>query len=158
MRRNCWRSVGKTGREMPSYFDSSFLLSGLLRQPGSEGLAPYWNEEGERLSSYLLEAECVIVLRRAAEERKIRERPAFLRGRMDLLDEYLSSMILKPIDDEVLALLRQDVRLAGCRTLDAIHLATALLYQAHSDEPMVLLTLDARMKALARAVGLRVAP
>jgi hypothetical protein len=77
---------------------------------------------------------------------------------MARLDEMLGSMILKPIDDEVMAYLRQDVRLAGCRTLDALHLATALLFQSHSEEPITLLTLDGRMQALARDVGLRVAP
>jgi predicted nucleic acid-binding protein len=143
---------------MPSYYDSSFLLSGLLQQSGAENLVPYWDEEENRLSSHLLEAECVTVLRRAAELQETDQIEIFQSTRFALLDEYLASVTLKPVDDEVISCLRQEPRLAGCRTLDAIHLATALLYQAHCEEPITVITLDDKMKQLATHLDFRIAP
>ena len=51
---------------MPTYYDSSFLLAPLLGQAPGDALARLWDQETARVSSVILEAECVTALRRAA--------------------------------------------------------------------------------------------
>ena len=65
----------------------------------------------------------------------------------------LRRVVLVPVDDEVLDIAAH-VADPGVRSLDAIHLATAL---SLGDDLGVLLTYDARMADAARSLGLPVA-
>ena len=143
---------------MPSYYDSSFLLATLLDQPNPAKLVPLWDQEVIRVSSILLEAECVTVLRRVAAQLPPAAAARFLAGRLDLLEQYLTGMTLKNHDAEVSQFLREEKRLGLCRTLDAIHLATALLFQEQFETPLTICALDEQMRAVARDLGFLVAP
>ena len=143
---------------MPSYYDSSVLLAGLLDQPGREDLVPLWDEEEDRVSSILLEAECVTVLRRAATLQPRKDAGAFLASRLERLDAYLKGIALRSVDPAVMRQLKQETRLAKCRSLDAIHLATALLYQEQCEERLRICTLDESMRELAACLEFEVAP
>lgn len=48
--------------------------------------------------------------------------------------------------------------LADCRTLDAIHVATALHFKPYGEDPLEVVTLDRRMKQLAVTLGFKVQP
>lgn len=143
---------------MRSYYDSSILLAALLNQAGKEALVACWDRDLDRVSSVFLEAECVTVLRRASAIQRPGTAERFLADRLALLDRYLEAITLKDVDAEVMAWLRGEPRLDRCRTLDAIHLATVLLLQSQSDEPLTLWSLDDRLRTAARDLGLRVAP
>lgn len=143
---------------MPAYFDASVLLASLLQEPGQARLIPLWDDEPTRVSSILLEAECLTVLRRAAASQPVTESAAFLTVRLQLLDDYLAGITLKNHDDEVSRSLRAEPRLKSCRTLDAIHLATALLFQAQFDDPITVCSLDQRLREAAVSLGFPVAP
>lgn len=140
---------------MPTYYDASFLLSGFLEtvQPVHHSL---WDDESVKFSSNLLEAECVTVLRRVAATRP--EAAEFLTTRLEYLDRCLASIHLATVNNEVLRRLRNEPPLAACRTLDALHLVTALLFQDQLDEPLTVCTLDNRMRATAQALGFPVNP
>jgi len=99
----------------------------------------------------------VTVLRRAAALQPTRSASRFLSARLDALDELLKGIHLRNVDIEVLRCLRQEPRFGGCRTLDAIHLATALLFQEQSEDPVIVATMDERMKLLSVSLGLPVA-
>lgn len=141
---------------MPCYFDSSVVLNVLLQQPEAAKWTEVWDRETNRLSSILLEAECITVLRRAAALQPKRDAGRFLAAQLEALNAALKGITLRTIDEEVLRCLSRDDRLGGCRTLDALHLATALLFQEHSDGDLVLATADERMKALAQCLDLAV--
>ena len=143
---------------MASYYDSSFLLATLLDQPNSAKLVPLWDQEAIRVSSILLEAECVTVLRHVAAQLPPAAAARFLAGRLDLLEQYLTGVTLKNHDAEVGQFLREEKRLGLCRTLDAIHLATALLFQEQFETPLTICALDEQMRAVARDLGFLVAP
>ena len=79
--------------------------------------------------------------------------PALLPEARDLLTalSYIS------IDDEVVdAAMSEPDR--GLRSLDAIHLATALLWLENNATPLTLLTHDRQLATAARACGLPVYP
>ena len=141
---------------MPSYLDSSVLLGWLLGQPGSVLLDGIWEGQDDRVSSVLLEAECVTVLRRVAALQPAREQKRFLSSRLEALDRCLDGIHLQNVDSAVMACLRNEPRLSECRSLDALHLATALLFQENSERPVKIATQDEKMKALARRLGFEI--
>lgn len=59
---------------------------------------------------------------------------------------------------EIARRVRVDVRLSGCRSLDAIHIATALLAQEETGVPLSLATFDETQRRLASRFGLRTLP
>jgi len=143
---------------MATYYDTSFLLAGLLPAPDASRLVPWWTEETVRLGSVLLEAECVTVIRRTATAQQPADSASFLSSRMDWLNQQMALLSCNDVNNEVLQRLRSEPRLSNCRTLDALHLATALLFQDQVDEPLTICTLDNRMRTTAQSLGFTVAP
>ncbi len=134
---------------MPAYFDSSVLLSLLVGDALAGRAQKLWQAETERVSSILLDVECTIVLRRAltagvtvADQRAAEQR----------LDLALDEVTLKPVDETIAEIAHDTPALAGCRALDAVHLATALYFRA-ADPELRVCTFDARMSEVARRLG-----
>jgi predicted nucleic acid-binding protein len=138
---------------MPGYFDSSVVLSLLLGDQHAAQALELWHAELDRVSSVLLEIECRTVLRRlpAAElpdrQRRIAEQRLAL---------ALEEVTLKPVGDDIVAVVRETHSLGGCRTLDAVHLATALYFRAAAEADFRVYTFDLSMAELARRLGFRV--
>src|SRR6266542_4448139 len=136
---------------MPAYFDSSVLISLLVGDRHASRARELWHDEIERVSSILLDIECTTVLRRLpragrhAEGRKAEER----------LVLALEEVTLKPLDEDIAAVVRSTSALSSCRTLDAVHLATALYFRA-AEPDLRVCTFDARMAEVAVRVGLAV--
>ncbi len=143
---------------MATYFDSSAIVEVLLQGRSAKKIAGLWESDEVRLASILLEAEVVTVLRRIAVPKSRTRRPAAIRKRIALLDRWRESMIVREVDEEIVTILRQTESLAGCRSLDALHLATALLFQQHLDEPLRLCSLDARMREVGTRLSFHVVP
>jgi predicted nucleic acid-binding protein len=143
---------------MPAYLDSSLLLSMILKDARSHLAEGIWSEHSMRVSSFLTELECITVLRRIAKQHPDRFEGPWLDAKRGLLAATLETVSMKAIDSDVLETVRHDERLGVCRTLDAIHLATALLFQRVSEEPLVVCTLDQRMADACRLVGLPTLP
>lgn len=143
---------------MPVYFDSSVVLEILFRQARAGECIKIWSSERDRHSSLLLVAECVVNIRKAAFSSPAKVSDAFVSEKLAALDRLCQAISLRQIDDEVVEILQARPELARSRTLDALHIATALLLQPHVDEPLKLCSLDKRQRGLAQAVGLEVFP
>jgi len=122
-----------------SYVDSSALTKLVVAEAESAGMMR-WVIESERLASSRLG---VIETRRAAARRG---------HDASQLERVLRSFTVLEID-AVVAAAAATVRPASLRTLDAIHLATAL---GLGDELEAFVTYDERLAAAARALGLPV--
>lgn len=136
---------------MPTYFDSSVVVSVFVDEPLSSRAGALWLAEDDRVGSSLLPIECLNALRRATAGGRV-----IARGAEARLAALLEELSLKQVDDDVVEIVRRTPALARCRSLDAVHLATALHFAERSDEPFALATFDARMAEVAASVGLTV--
>ncbi len=147
-----------TDADAPVFFDSSVLVEVLLGQPRSNTAMDLWDAYPRRLGSVLIEAECRTVLRRAARARAAKASARWLRRAESHLEEWLGQITLREVDRAVVDRLGSEPRLGGCRTLDALHLATALEYRDRLGGTLRVLTFDDDLAAVARDLGLAVAP
>lgn len=144
---------------MPAaYFDSSAVSAFVLGQPEGVGALEIWAAQDARCSSILLKTECLIHLRKHAVRLPKGASGSWLRERSMLLENSLEEIHLKDIDASVLAVLEREPGLADCRTLDALHLATALLMRDRAGEGFKLVTLDERMRQTAGKLKLDILP
>ena len=143
---------------MVCYYDSSIFLSVVLDQQPNDVLLSYWDDVTARLSSTLLKIECLVGIRRAGALQGFAVEAPWAKERIDALRSYVDHVSCKHVDDEIEETVRNTGALANCRALDAIHIATALSFEPHSDEPIVIVTLDARMRAVAESLRFQVAP
>jgi predicted nucleic acid-binding protein len=120
------------------YIDTSALLKLVVDEPESEALRAYLSDRGPLVTSALSVTELLRAARRIA--------PSFEAPARALLDGLTLVEISRPIL-EAAALLHPPV----LRTLDAIHLATALTQGAALE---VVVTYDVRLRDAARAGGL----
>lgn len=143
---------------MAVYIDSSVLLAPFLDMDCPSGLFDAWNGYPIRLSSNLLKIECVISLRRAGVYLGLPEDSLWIKERLIAVVEYFDSINFKNCDTAVEDIIRTDQRLAHCRSLDAIHLATAEYFKAYLSEILVVCSLDKRMREAAENLGFTVVP
>ena len=135
---------------MIAYVDSSVLLRVVLGQPNA---LPEWHEIERGVSSALILTECLRTLDR------IRMRSPFTdaqiaRRRATILD-LVDALDLVEIDAAVLDRAAQPMP-TELGTLDAIHLATALLWREEAGVAPVMTTHDVALGVAARAHGLTV--
>jgi predicted nucleic acid-binding protein len=138
---------------MACYYDSSFLLAGILGQQPQAILAEYWDPMTIRVSSTVLKIECFLGLLRATTQQRLPLDGPWLGQRVSLLREYTDAIDCRQVDDEIEAIIQGTPELSGCRTLDAIHIATALYFKPHLEEPLRIVTLDKRLREVAKRVG-----
>jgi antitoxin (DNA-binding transcriptional repressor) of toxin-antitoxin stability system len=87
-----------------------------------------------------------------------RSRTGKLPSIASLLDSFLEALECKRIDDDILRIISENALLANCRSLDAIHVATALYFRPYQDDALQVVTLDRRMGETAVAAGFAVLP
>ena len=140
--RSCRRRVGTGSAEglTLAYLDTSALGRVLLGEPDAGAVLSALGRYEERASSALLRLELC--------------RLALGHGLLAAAEQLLSGVALLPVDESVLAA-AETLPPTTVRTLDAIHLATALRL-AGAGRLDALLTYDARLGEGARYHGLAV--
>jgi len=142
---------------MTTYFDSSVILSILLRDTRSKTAVALWQEHHVRLTSFLTELECVTTLRRVRLQYRASLPVSWLTEMEAELSNFLEEVSIHKIDESVCEKIRYEKKLEGCRTLDTIHLGTALLFKDAADAIEVC-TFDKKMARLAKELGFPVVP
>jgi predicted nucleic acid-binding protein len=134
-----------------TYLESSALLQWLLGQSGAEHVRRTVDRAEAVLTSTLTLVEVERALQRAETQEVIRGGDAQrLRG---LVNRAAGSWSRMAISDQVLARAGRAFPVEPVRTLDAIHLATALEFAAAFPDLHVL-TFDSRVRDNAEALGL----
>lgn len=146
-------TVSDPDSEAPAYVDSSVPLAILLGQAHAAVAAALWDGHPRRVASIVLEAECRTVLRRAARAVGGESRETWLRDRERSLESWLDGLALLDVDRTVVDRLGAEPALGTCRTLDALHLASALLLRERLGPGLVICTFDRALAAAARAAG-----
>jgi uncharacterized protein len=121
------------------YLDSSAIVKLVVREPETARLVEALRADPEVVSSHVAWTEVVIATRRAGRSTARAER-------------ILDGIALVPIDE---AILREAATLGAkdLRTLDAIHLATAISLRP---DVRTMITYDIRQSQAASALGLAV--
>ncbi len=140
---------------MTVYAESSAVLVWLFGEPQSEGVAKVLAEAGSVIASDLTLIECERAMHRFAQvSRADAASVETIRAR---LITAAADWSIEPIAAWVVDRARQRFPDDAIRSLDAIHLATALAVRPHVDD-LEILSLDERIRSNARALGFRVLP
>jgi predicted nucleic acid-binding protein len=133
-----------------AYVDSSVLLRKVLRQPGS---LSEWRSIRTGVVSALVETECLRTLDRLRLRVGLPDRE--LARRRETVFRLIESLEVVDVTAPVLAGAARPLP-TELGTLDAIHLATALLWREHRGEDIVMATHDVALATAARSCGLAV--
>lgn len=139
------------------YFDSSILLAILLDEKRKDKALDLWNEASIRVSSILLKLETITVLRRTFEHNITKLESSWITKKTTGLNEYLKEVNFRIIDEDIenVIVLRKEI--AKCKTLDAIHIATALEFSSLiPTSDFYLYTFDKNMSDLAKSFKFKV--
>jgi len=135
---------------MIAYVDASVLLRVALGQPNA---LPAWRQIDRGVSSALVMTECLRTLDRL--RLRIQLPDAEVATRRETILALIGSLELVDMDSVILERAAQPMpTLLG--TLDAVHLATALLWKDHEHADLIMATHDNALALGAQAHGLRV--
>jgi len=135
---------------MIAYVDASVLLRVALRQPDA---LPEWRQIRQGVSSALITTESLRTLDRLRLRAKLSDEE--IANRRAAILRLIASLELVEIDAVVLDRAAQPMP-TELGTLDAIHLATALLWKEMSRVDLVMATHDGALGLAAKAHGLAV--
>jgi predicted nucleic acid-binding protein len=135
---------------MIAYVDSSVLLRLALSQAGA---LAQWRSVRRGVASALVEVECLRSIDRLRLTRRLDDEQ--VAARREAIFRLLDTLEIVEPSRAVLARAAQPLPTA-LGTLDAIHLATAVLWSEQANERLTLATHDERMALAARAMGLAV--
>jgi predicted nucleic acid-binding protein len=125
------------------------VLAILLDEKRKKEAYEYWQNSSIRVSSILLRIETVVTLRRTYEYYKKKLDSAWLIEKSKILDEYLHEVNYRIIGSKVEREIYLKKDLSKCRSLDAIHIATALKFREMDNVDVILYTFDKTMHELA---------
>jgi len=133
-----------------AYVDASVLLRIVFGEPTA---LREWDSIETPVASPLVEVECLRSVDRFRLEKGLTDEEIL--PRREEIYRFTSSMDVVEIDRAVLSRASQPLS-SILRTLDAIHLASALIWREQSDTDLVMATHDLALAAAARAHGMRV--
>lgn len=132
------------------YLDSSIVLRKLRNQPGA---VEDWSEWVRAIASELMEIEILRSLDRATVSGSLS--PSGYVDRVLALPELLAKLEIFPLTSAVLKRAARPLSVP-LGTLDAIHLATALLWVEENEQDLTFATHDKQLALAARVSGLQV--
>ena len=135
---------------MIAYVDSSVLLRVVL---GKRDALKEWGRVTRGVASALVEVECL----RTLDRLRVSERHSdeAIAERREAIYRLMESMEVVDVGRAVLSRASQPLP-SVLGTLDAIHLATALLWKERTSSELIMATHDAALAVAAKANGLRV--
>jgi predicted nucleic acid-binding protein len=125
------------------------VLAILLEEAKKKEAYEYWQNSSIRVSSILLRIETVVSLRRTYEYYKNKLDDNWLMEKLKILDEYLNEVNYRIIGTKIEREIYLKKELSKCRSLDAIHIATALKFREMNNVDIILYTFDKTMHELA---------
>jgi predicted nucleic acid-binding protein len=142
---------------MLTYFDSSILLAILLDEKRKDEALKLWNNASIRVSSILLRLETITVLRRTFEHNKTKLPSLWLSKKTNELNEFLQEINIRIIDEDIEKIMTLRKEIAKCKTLDAIHISTAIEFsRLVPQNEFVLYTFDKEMASLAKNLKMHI--
>jgi len=138
------------------YLDTSALIKRYIREQGTDEVNLWVAEAEITATSIITIAEANAALARAARMKNISHQTGEAAGR--LLREQWPRTIKTPITERTVARAAELAWALGLRGYDAVHLASAELWQISLGIPVRLVTYDSQLVVGARQLGLDVLP
>ncbi len=135
---------------MIAYLDSSTILRIIL---GQANALQEWRSITQGVASALVEVECLRTLDRLRLAEDLKD--AEIAARRETVFRLLEAIEVVELTRPILSRAAQPLPTA-LGTLDAIHLATALLWKERTSADLVMATHDEGLATASRASGLRV--
>ncbi|HEX4835860.1 MAG TPA: type II toxin-antitoxin system VapC family toxin [bacterium] len=135
------------------YVDTSALVKRCIWEPGSDAVSRATSAYAV-VTSALAPLEALSAI--AAKQRGGSLRTALFRAALRRLEEERRRWTLVEIVPAVLLRAESVIRAVPARTLDAIHIASALFFQEIEGTGVVFLTADSKQRQSAEAAGLTV--
>jgi predicted nucleic acid-binding protein len=133
-----------------SYFDSSIVLAIILDESRKTEAFEYWQKSQLRVSSILLKIETMVSLRRIYENNKKVLNENWMLEKTRILEEYLNEVNYRIIGSIIEREIYLKKEISKCRTLDAIHIATAIKFrEINNNGDVFIYTFDKMMRELA---------
>jgi predicted nucleic acid-binding protein len=136
------------------YAESSAILSWLLREPTGPAVRDRLEEAAEVVTSRLTLIECERNVRRAEREGRITRQAAA--SAMRVLEGAASRWIIMDLVGDVPGRAAQEFPREPVGTLDALHIASALVFDRHLGK-VFMLSQDDRIRTNAVALGMSLA-
>jgi predicted nucleic acid-binding protein len=140
---------------MAIYVDTSFLLNTIYLEEGYKKHVKLLEKEQYQFSSILLEIETFRNLNYVRMNRKSDDVEKWFNKKLTYADELLSRINLKNIDKEVRDEIRKNRNICELKSLDSIHLGTAIFLRNMISEELIFLTLDDKLKSIAKKFGFK---
>ncbi|MDR2579365.1 MAG: type II toxin-antitoxin system VapC family toxin [Fibromonadaceae bacterium] len=139
-----------------AYFDSSLLMSILLEEDRECEAKNIWESYKIKISSILLKIETNISLLRFYNRQENKYDEIWLANKKVKLRELLGDVFLHDITEEFAESMIRNSSLAKCKSLDAIHLATALNAQSNpNNKSICICSFDKNMLSIAKQLGFK---
>ena len=135
---------------MKAYLDSSVVLRRVFEEPGAIRTWSHWEQV---MASELLQVEGFRAIDRLRVVNELQD--AKVADLMDSFRQHLKGIYAIAIDAAVLRRAAAPFS-SVVTTLDAIHIATAILWMEEAAEPLVFVTHDLQQAVAARLAGLEV--
>ena len=137
------------------YAESSAVLAWLLNEASQSLVLDQLRAANRVVSSSLTSAECARGLSRARTAQRITR--AHELAALQILDRAEAGWDVHDLSASILKGTREEFPIEPVRTLDALHLATALVFYETFGE-LTMLSFDERVRANAAALGMALSP
>lgn len=133
------------------YFDTSFILSFIFKEISEEEFLKYFDDSNYKASSILLDLEVNLNLKRYIKLKRLKSTE--IQKMMESSKEILDSINLLNLNEEIIENIKNNEIFIKSKSLDAIHLSTALNLNLYSEQKIKLISYDKNMNKLAKEFG-----
>lgn len=139
---------------MFSYVDTSLVLSILFEEDTMEESISLLDNSKSKFSSTITIAECYNNLNKVKVSNVSQKMEIWYSTKVKELEKILSLLNFKVYDKDIVNLIKTNINLSGCKTLDSIHLATAMYIKMKTDSEIKILSYDKKMNKVGKKIGL----
>jgi len=136
------------------YFDSSLFLAILLDENRQDEAVYIWKNYPVKISSILLKIETNISLLKFYKQNEYKFGINWFNEKKELRKNLLNEVFLSDITEYFADTMEQNDILARCKSLDAIHIATALdISEKYNENEICICSFDKNMLKVAKELG-----
>jgi predicted nucleic acid-binding protein len=136
------------------YIDTSAILSIIFEEDNRKQTIKIWKKYQNKYSSNITEAECFNNLQKYRRLMNSPKKDEWYLQKIKILEGLLEEINIRSFNRSITDILKTNENLSHAKTLDSIHLATALYFSYHLDQEIRIFSYDKNMNRVAMKLGL----